>query len=57
MELTRLHALDGSDNAPWHRQDYDWLAYGESDGQSALVAAISDPKRGRNLRIFNNLYA
>jgi hypothetical protein len=49
LGLTRIHAVDWSENAPGDRQDYDWAAYGKAHGQRAQIAAISDPKRNLGL--------
>ncbi len=49
LGLARVYAVDWSEDAPGDRQDYDWIRYGESHGQRALVAAISDPKRSMSI--------
>jgi hypothetical protein len=45
LQLARVHAVDWSEDSPGAREDYDWVAYGKSHGQQALVAAIVDPAR------------
>jgi hypothetical protein len=49
LGLTRVHAVDWSENAPGNPQDYNWIDYGESHGQRAQVAAIRDPKRNHGV--------
>ena len=45
LGMNRVHAVDWSENSPGDRQDYDWMSYGKSHGQQALIAAIIDPAR------------
>jgi hypothetical protein len=45
LNLERVYAVDWNQEPPGQDQDYDWVNYGQSHGQKALVAAVSDPKR------------
>jgi hypothetical protein len=49
LGLARVYAVDWNEEPPGNDQDYDWPSYGNSHGQKALVAAISDPKRAIGL--------
>lgn len=45
LGLARVYAVDWNEQPPGGDADYDWPSYGKSHGQTALVAAVSDPKR------------
>jgi hypothetical protein len=49
LGLERVYAVDWNEEPPGTDQDYDWLSYGESHGQKALLAAIQDPKRAQGI--------
>jgi hypothetical protein len=46
---SRVYAVDWNEQPPGTDQDYDWLSYGDSHGQKALLAAIQDPKRVKGI--------
>lgn len=45
LGLKRVYAVNWLEEPPGKDEDYDWLSYGKSHGQQALVAAMTDPKR------------
>jgi hypothetical protein len=45
LNLPRVTAVDWNEEPPGEERHYDWLPYGQSNGQAALISAIRDPQR------------
>jgi uncharacterized protein DUF5694 len=45
LNLPRVTAVDWNEEPPGEDKHYDWLPYGQSNGQAALISAIRDPHR------------
>jgi hypothetical protein len=49
----RVYAVDWNENppGPGTPEDYDWYAYGETNGHNAILAAITDPERAKDFYV------
>lgn len=49
----RVYAVDWNENppGPGTPEDYDWYAYGETNGYNAKLAAITDPERAKEFYV------
>jgi Family of unknown function (DUF5694) len=45
LNLPQVTAVDWNEEPPGEENHYDWLTYGEANGQAALISAIRDPNR------------